>query len=153
MEYVNSKTSGILKLIKNRLCDYELIKQAVADCRADSNCLNKTGGGGIAYKSDPTANKAVKNLTPINKVVIIKNGKSITVRQPEKWLKLAEGVFEHFNDMQTRRIIVYRFLQEKDYKFICSKMKLSKGKYYKQIDIILWFAMSYACQLGLVKIK
>ena len=44
-----------LKLIEKRLSQYELIKKAVADCRADHNYNGKSGGKGKAFISDPTA--------------------------------------------------------------------------------------------------
>ena len=53
-------------------------------------------GKGKAFISDPTANEAVSNITPLNSVVIEIDNKIIKIKKPEKWLELARAVFEHF---------------------------------------------------------
>lgn len=148
-----------LKLIEKRLSQYELIKKAVADCRADHNYNGKSGGKGKAFISDPTANEAVSNITPLNSVVIEIDNKIIKIKKPEKWLELARAVFEHFSkhcscsSKSIKMILYYKFIRHKNYNFICTKLEISKNKYYKELDKILWFALSYACQIGLIKVR
>lgn len=143
-----------LKLVENRLSMYRQIKRAVAEYRADCNCNGKSGGDGIAYKADPTANKAIKNLTPISKLTITtEKGEVITVNRPDLWLNVAETTFEHFDDVIMRKVMIYKFIYHGGYTHTCKRLKINKSKYYSLLDKILWFAVSYACQLGLLKVK
>jgi hypothetical protein len=50
------------KYIEKIFYQYEKIKQAVYETRKDSGVC-KTGGGGHALVSDPTANVALKEIT------------------------------------------------------------------------------------------
>ncbi len=145
------------KLVEKRLGQYALIKKAVADCRADKNFNGKSGGKGKAYISDPTANTAISNVTPLACIVIEINKKSTKIKYPEKWLELGKAVFEHFANtnninINVKRLLYYKFIKHKNYNFICTKLGISKSKYYKELDKILWFGISYACQIGLMKV-
>ena len=66
------------------------IREAVEQARQSENRSGIVQSMGDNNFSDPTANKAVKNMTPLN-AVIIKGGQII--KRPESWLVVIDKTY------------------------------------------------------------
>lgn len=88
------------RLIEKILYNQKGIELAVRDARAEqlSNQGLKNGGGGHAFISNPTEQKALKLATPIKSVMV----NEMVVRSPEKWLAVIESVYATQNEECTK---------------------------------------------------
>jgi hypothetical protein len=100
--------------------DYEgEIRYAVFEKRFDS-CVPKTGGGnGHSKVSDPTAQKALQNVMPVD-VVLIEYGASINgkretqkIRYPERWLRIIDETYKFFDKKKRSYTVRERLMEER----------------------------------------
>lgn len=97
------------RLIEKYLYNQRGIEMAVRDARAEqlSNQGLKNGGGGHAFVSNPTEQKALKLATPIKSVIV----GEMVVRTPEKWLDVIESVYAAQNE-ERRRLLRQRYYKQ-----------------------------------------
>lgn len=139
------------KLIERRFFQKEKIERAVWEAKNDSGSV-KTGGGGHAFVSDPTANKALRNVVPL-KSVDIEVGKNEveTIRDPEKWLQVIHATYRHYEGGIVESLLKYRYAGE-TYQKTCMNLHISSTTYYQMITEVQQFALACACQVGLVRV-
>lgn len=133
------------------------IKRAVFEKREDG-CLPKTGGGGSGHccTSDKTAQQAIRNIMEVGSVVVAYGAatcgrrNSITIRHPEKWLKVAEYTREYFSGSVSGRIMAMRYRENKTRQEICSELKINKPRFFAMLSNICKFAEGVAMGLGAI---
>ena len=127
------------------------IKRAVFEKREDG-CLPKTGGGGSGhcFTNDRTAQEAIRRILDVPAVVIEYGAKtcgrrnSITLRHPEKWLKVIQYTRDYFNGTASGALL--KMTREE---IIC-KIKIRKSQYHAMIANVMRFAEGAATGLGLI---
>lgn len=88
--------SDVLRTVKLYACFYWDIKRAISEKRARMAAHRKEIGGVQKNKiSDPTAAQAIRNMTPIDSVLVRGLG---VVYSPELWMKAIEEGFEACSD-------------------------------------------------------
>lgn len=133
------------------------IKQAVFEKREDG-CLPKTGGGGSGHcrVSDPTAQNAIRKALEVPAVIIEYGAKtcgrrnSITLRHPEKWLKVIQYTRDYFNGTASGALFKMRYSECLTREEIICKIKIRKSQYHAMIANVLRFAEGAATGLGLI---
>lgn len=133
------------------------IKQAVFERREDG-CLPKTGGGGSGhcFTNDRTAQEAIRRILDVPAVVIEYGAKtcgrrnSITLRHPEKWLKVVQYTREYFNGTASGALFKMRYSECLTREEIICKIKIRKSQYHAMIANIMRFAEGAATGLGLI---
>lgn len=133
------------------------IKQAVFERREDG-CLPKTGGGGSGHcrVSDPTAQNAIRKALEVPAVIIEYGAKtcgrrnSITLRHPEKWLKLAAEVRNYFNGTNSGLLLKMRYMDNLTRQEICKELNISTNYYNAMRCNVIKFAEGYALGIGLL---
>lgn len=133
------------------------IKQAVFERREDG-CLPKTGGGGSGhcFTNDRTAQEAIRRILDVPAVVIEYGAKtcgrrnSITLRHPEKWLKVVQYTREYFNGTASGALFKMRYSDCLTREEIICKIKIRKSQYHAMIANVLRFAEGAAMGLGLI---
>lgn len=133
------------------------IKQAVFERREDG-CLPKTGGGGSGHcrVSDPTAQNAIRKALEVPAVIIEYGAKtcgrrnSITLRHPEKWLKVIQYTRDYFNGTASGALFKMRYSECLTREEIICKIKIRKSQYHAMIANVMRFAEGAATGLGLI---
>ena len=150
------------------------IKQAVFEKREDG-CLPKTGGSGSGHcrvsdptaqnairkaghcrVSDPTAQNAIRKALEVPAVIIEYGAKtcgrrnSITLRHPEKWLKVIQYTRDYFNGTASGALFKMRYSECLTREEIICKIKIRKSQYHAMIANVMRFAEGAATGLGLI---
>lgn len=136
------------------------IKQAVFERREDG-CLPKTGGGGSGhcFTNDKTAQEAIRRILDVPAVVIEYGAKtcgrrnSITLRHPEKWLKLAAEVRNYFNGTNSGLLLKMRYTDNLTRQEICKELNISTNYYNAMRCNVIRFAEGYAVGIGLINAR
>ena len=97
-------------------------------------------GGGQAFRSDPTANKAMK----LCKKDII---------EYEKWLKIIKHVIKHYNGTPLGLLLQKRYFDEFGEIQICRELHIERSTYYRWREEIVTYTAMIAVQEGLIKIS
>ena len=133
------------------------IKQAVFERREDG-CLPKTGGGGSGhcFTNDRTAQEAIRRILDVPAVVIEYGAKtcgrrnSITLRHPEKWLKVIQYTRDYFNGTASGALFKMRYAECLTRQEICENLKINKPRYFEMLSNICKFAEGVAMGLGVI---
>lgn len=133
------------------------IKRAVFEKREDG-CLPKTGGSGSGhcFTNDRTAQEAIRRILDVPAVVIEYGAKtcgrrnSITLRHPEKWLKVIQYTRDYFNGTASGALFKMRYSECLTREEIICKIKIRKSQYHAMIANVMRFAEGAATGLGLI---
>ena len=136
------------------------IKQAVFEKREDG-CLPKTGGGGSGHcrVSDPTAQNAIRRVMEVPSVLIeygasvVGKRNTVTLRRPEKWLKLAAEVRNYFNGTNSGLLLKMRYTDNLTRQEICKELNISTNYYNAMRCNVIRFAEGYAAGIGLINAR
>jgi len=100
--------------------------------------------------SDPTASKALKNLTPL-KFVILPDG--TLIKYPEKWLAVIEKTYNWCRRQEDCRYeVAKRRYNNEDYRKTCIDLHISKTTLHSLLEKVRIYAALQAVQAGLLKI-
>ena len=121
------------------------IKQAVDEARLD---VASTGAGSSAIISSPTESAALRNITPLSKVVL-SDGSEVV--KPELWLLAIKKIYEGLNKKQ-KTIARKRYRQGESYTRTCMNLEISQNTYFHTLNSIRSYAVAVAVQAGLVKV-
>lgn len=97
-------------------------------------------GGGISYRSDPTASKAVR----LCKDEIVNY---------EKWLKVIEHVTAKHEGSGHGRLLQKKYFEELGEVQICMELNIERSTYYRWREEIVVYTAMIAVQEGLIKIN
>lgn len=122
------------------------IKDAVKSKRLDTG-KTKTGGGGHAFVSDPTAMAGIAAATEV-KAVILYDG--IVIRHPEKWLQVVDSTYKHLDSLESE--VAKSKYSHDDYRDTCTRFGIGQSTYYCIINDCRIYAKMAACQLGLIRV-
>ena len=136
------------------------IKRAVFEKREDG-CLPKTGGGGSGHcrVSDPTAQNAIRKALEVPAVIIEYGAKtcgrrnSITLRHPEKWLKVVQYTRDYFNGTASGALFKMRYAECLTRQEICEALKINKPRFFSLTGKIIKFTEGLAIGFGILKIN
>lgn len=131
------------KQIEWYLYNYYNIRREVAEAKEDiieaGNRELSEWGGGVSYRSDPTATKAIK----LCKKDIVNY---------EKWLKVIEAVIKHYEGTEKGRLLQKKYFDELGEKHICKELYIERATYYNWRNEIVLYAALLAAQEGLIKV-
>lgn len=142
----NDNRLAVYHYVDKMFYSRDAIKKAVEEARFDSGGA-KSGGSGHAFISDPTAKKALKNISGIPSVSLPEGD---VVNQPEEWLHILEHVYNSCNDLE-RKLVDLKYRQQAHYIRICEALKIEQNTYYYLLKDIKAYAVELACQKGLVR--
>lgn len=121
------------------------IRQAVDEARLDAA---STGAGSSAIISSPTESAALRNITPLSKVVLSDGSE---VFRPELWLLAIKKIYAGL-DKKQKTIAKKRYRQGESYVKTCLNITISQNTYFNTLTAIRNYAVVVAVQAGLVKV-
>lgn len=121
------------------------IRQAVDEARLDAA---STGAGSSAIISSPTESAALRNITPLSKVVLSDGSE---VFRPELWLLAIKKIYAGL-DKKQKTIAKKRYRQGESYIKTCFNLTISQNTYFNTLTAIRNYAVVVAVQAGLVKV-
>lgn len=125
----------------------EKIRVAVAEARADDGRphLRQKATG-----SDPTATQAVRNLTPLTKVMI---NSEQTIEYPERWLEVIDKTWAWAKKQKDCRYeVARRRYAKEDYRKTCREIHIVQSTCSRLFDFVRMYAALHAVQLGLIRV-
>lgn len=133
------------------------IKRAVFEKREDG-CLPKTGGGGSGhcFTNDRTAQEAIRRILDVPAVVIEHGAKtcgrrnSITLRHPEKWLRVIAVTRGYFGNRTAGKVYALRYCDCRTREEILEELSIRKSQYHAMVAGIIKFAEGVAVCEGLI---
>lgn len=133
------------------------IKRAVFEKREDG-CLPKTGGcgSGHCFTNDRTAQEAIRRILDVPAVVIEQGPKtcgrrnSITLRHPEKWLKVITVTRGYFGNRTAGKVYALRYCNCRTREEILDELSIRKSQYHAMVAGIIKFAEGVAVCEGLI---
>lgn len=136
------------------------IKKAVFEQREDG-CLPKTGGGGSGHcrVSDTTAQAAIRRVMDVPAVSIeygaatFGRRNSVTLRHPEKWLKVVQFTRDYFNGTASGALFKMRYKDCRTRQEICAELKISKQRFFVMLMNVCKFAEGVAVGYGLIMVR
>lgn len=141
------------------LINIEAIKKAVIESRVSGNRTGHTGGNGSGHSrvSDPTAIKAIRNISEVP-VITISYGPYIagcreckTIKHPELWIKVAESVIHYYlKNARMHDFFHRRYQLKEDWEKTCKELNMGRGAYYAMKADVLHMAELYAVHYGLL---
>lgn len=152
--------------IMNQLADFILkhqsnIEQAVVEKREDL-CVQKTGGtsSGHAFVSDPTCQKAIRNIMPVGAVVVYYGPKVGDQREyrvlkhPEKWIAIANHTWKHYRGTTAGKVMELRYRQGQTRMHLVAKeLNISFQRCYILLDLVHRYMIDNAKGLGAYEVK
>lgn len=145
------------ELIEFVLMHTEDIRAEIVEAKLDGR--GHTGGGGTGHSKvgDPTAIRALKNLTELPVVhvqygpVLYGKRESMAIRRPEKWLRVAEQTAKYYlGNPRMAEFYKRRYVDGEDWRKTCSDLNIRKSLYYAMKDDVLRFVMISAAGSGLI---
>jgi hypothetical protein len=124
----------------------EDIKLAIVEAKTKES-REISGGGGSAYKSDPTAGKAARLLS---EVPMIRLG-TWTIYKPERWLRVIRKTYDNC-EPRAKEILRRHYHGEKFDKIYDEGCGYEKPTLYTFRNNFEHLAVEVACQEGLVKV-
>lgn len=121
------------------------IRQAVDEARLD---VASTGADSSAIISSPTESAALRNITPLSKVVLSDGSE---VFRPELWLLAIKKIYAGL-DKKQKTIAKKRYRQGESYIKTCLNLTISQNTYFNTLTAIRNYAVVVAVQAGLVKV-
>ena len=122
------------------------IRAAVVEAKADRQ-HNDIDRQRKSHISDPTAGKAIANMTPL-KHVTLRDG--YVVRDPETWLSLIDQVYSEISDNE--RKIVRLFYSGRSAISVSIECHVYESTVYRIRSETRHMATELACQYGLIKV-
>lgn len=119
------------------------IRAAVLDAREGANVQSGRGGGQVG---DPTASRALKNITPLLSVRV----RGDKLEWPEHWLKVVDATYAWCDG--DRLIVAKDRYGGVDYSDTCAKICISAKTYYNLLRDVRQYAALCAAQLGVIKV-
>ena len=136
----------------------DCIRQAVYNKKHDCGTVSK-GGGGHCQKSDPTALKAIANISDVA-CVEVEFGPAINDRRstkaldhPLQWLKVASWTKNYYKGKPQGELIELKYKQSMLRNEICAQLGVSQATYYTMLSDIFTYASGLACGMGLIAPK
>lgn len=145
----------VYKTVERRLYTLDALRMAVRDARAELDGKHGTmeGGGGHCFISDPTAAQAMKQMTPLHKVMIADaRGNLEEVHQPEKWLYIIDGALRQLDD-DRRNVIKARYHDKRRVVNITIDNPAGERTVYTWCHEFVHEVSLLAVAYGLIKIK
>lgn len=100
--------------------------------------------------SDPTASRALRNLTPL-KFVKLPDG--TLIKYPEKWLAVINKTYEWCKRQNDCRYeVAKRRYNNEDYRKTCIDLSISKTTLHSLLEKVRIYAALQAVQAGLLKV-
>lgn len=129
------------------LRNYDALIDAVREVRSTRKHSSISGGGGKAYISDPTAQTAITNLTPLA-VAELPDG--YKVRQPERWISIIARAYREFpkNESEAIRLLY----TGKTAVWTGIMFGLDESTVYRIRSDFRQYVVELACQYGLVRV-
>ena len=130
------------------------IRQAIEDKRNDCGTVSH-GGGGHCKMSDPTALKAIANISDVACVEVeygpaINGKRNIkTLKRPLQWLKVAQWTKDYYASKPQGELIDLKYKQSKLRNEICSVLGVSQARYYTMLSDIFTYASGLARGMGI----
>lgn len=127
------------------------IREAVLRARSTSGIsvgtmkLINTGG-----TSDPTAMKAVNNVTPL-KSVTLNSGEKIIY--PESWIEVIDKTYNYCAMQKDCRLeVAKRRYRREDYRKTCAELNISDSTRRRLLELVKIYAALQAVQFGLIQV-
>ncbi|EAX47544.1 prophage LambdaCh01, phage transcriptional regulator, RinA family [Thermosinus carboxydivorans Nor1] len=144
---------SVFKRIERYFYLHDKIARAVREAREQMLYghagTEKTGGVGHCYISDPTANKAIGLVDPIQRVEV--DGE--TIRRPEDWLKVVAATRQRFAGTPMGELMERRYIRNETIVKTCQEMHIDRSTYYYWREDIITYAAMVCCQVGLLKVS
>lgn len=144
------------------------IKETVEFCWQHENCIRQAieykrrdygktprGGHGRCRVSDPTALKAIANVSDVECVEVeygpaINGKRNIkTLKRPLQWLKVAKWTKDYYAGKPQGELIDLKYKQSKLRNEICFILGVSQARYYTMLSDIFTYATGLARGMGL----
>ena len=142
---MSRNTNKYAMMVEWHLFHEKEIRQAVDEARLD---VASTGAGSSAIISSPTESAALRNITPLSKVVL-SDGSEVV--KPELWLLAIKKIYAGLDKKQTT-IARKRYRQGESYTRTCMSLEISQNTYFHTLNSIRSYAVVVAVQAGLVKV-
>ena len=125
----------------------EAVQQArLSSSRAGLVCVSSNSSN----ISDPTALRAVRNLTRL-KSVVIKSG--VLIEHPEQWLEVIDKTYIYCAKQKDCRLeVAKRRYSGEDYQKTLRDLHLSNSTFRRLLELVKIYAALQAVQLGLIKV-
>lgn len=133
------------------------IIRAVEEKRMDMGTI--TGGGGHCRISDPTAQKAITNMSDVSCVEVeygpSVNGKrsAMLIRRPLQWLKVAHWTKDYYTGRLQGELIRLKYGESRLRNDITKRLNISQATYYVMLTDIFTFAEGAARGMGLISVS
>lgn len=121
------------------------IKNLILEKRLDPQ-IQKTGGGGRAFVSNPTESQAIRDLMPIASVVFPSTTRfadAFVLKKPETWIEIIDRIYDLYKDSSQWKIYDMKFHKGMSDEEICTKLNISKQTFYLCLNDIIRFAHGY----------
>ena len=141
--------SQILSRVKWHMYHLDEIKNAVFWRRQEmkKRRFNLEGIKPRGVPSDPTANEAIMNATPL-KAVDVRNG---VVFRPEAWIEAITSITSRLNKDEMAFFSAV-FQNQKSPEAICDLFSMSRGTFFRRRDDYITLCAIAAAERGLIKI-
>lgn len=102
------------------------------------------------FLSDPTAQRAIKNLTPL-KVVKLFDG--TIIKNPESWLEVIDKTYKYCQKQNDCRYeVARRRYSNEDYRKTCIDLNISNTTRRRLLEMVQMYATLLAVQAGLIRV-
>lgn len=144
------------RIIEFCLAHRPAIAYYIEERRKDPGNGKVGGTAGMAFRSDPTSQCALRNLNEVGCVEIpygiFTNGKQdiFTLRYPERWLKVIDYTEAFYQGKLQAKLIQAKYRECKSREQICEELNIGKSLYFVVQNDIFCFAAGVAIGLGAV---
>lgn len=136
------------KLVKKVFKSERLIKLAVVEAKTAERREMCGGGGGNSYRSDSTAGKTIRVLSPVPVVRI----DDWQLKRPEDWLRVI--ALTYANTRELERQIMRKYYSGYGIEELAAKENCgyAPSTLYAILDRFQQLAVEIACQFGLIRV-
>jgi hypothetical protein len=139
------------KFVKKIFANEQLIKLAVVEAKTAERREMCGGGGGNSYRSDITAGKTIRILTPVPIVRI----DDWLLRRPEDWLKVI--ALTYANTRELEREVMRKYYNGYKISELANEASphycgYAESTLFAILDRFQSLAVEIACQFGLIRV-
>lgn len=133
------------RYIDKHFYNYNAIKKGIALAKLEKEDAGAAIGN-IGYSPpDPTGNKAIKNVSEITQISVLTVwGDEFTVYMPERWLRIMDQCFDHYNGELVGDMVKARYFSRQAPEATAGILSIAPSTYYEWLDAFLYDAATLA---------
>jgi hypothetical protein len=139
----------LYKEVEWRLYHYHELRRQAKELRVRREAMlnpgrtpASPGGGGISYRSDPTATNTLRRQQLADQQI-----------ETERWVAAIEQTIERYQNHDKGQLLELKYFSDVSDDYICGLLNIERSTFYSWTNELVTFTALVAVQYGLVRVS